>query len=70
MQNQRQRGVIERWHFERRFGFIRPTGASRASVFFHESALGGEWEVSEGQAVTYDLTSSTKGDRESRVEMA
>ena len=70
MQNQRQSGVIERWHFERRFGFIRPTGSARATVFFHESEVGGEWDVAEGQAVTFVLTSTPKGDRAERVEAA
>ena len=25
MQNQRETGVIDRWHFEKRFGSVRPT---------------------------------------------
>jgi cold shock CspA family protein len=70
MKQQRQTGVVERWYPAKRYGFIKPAGAFKATVFFHESELGGEWDVSEGLTVTYHVETSPKGVRAMRVEAA
>jgi len=62
--------IIERWYPQKRFGFIRPTGALKATTFFHESEASGDWDIAEGLAVSYDVTSSPKGARATNVEAA
>ena len=46
-------GVVLSW--KGRWGFIRPTSGRGENVFFHESAIAGTQQITEGARVEYSV---------------
>lgn len=62
-----QKGTVKWFNADKGYGFI--TGEDGQDVFVHFSAINGEGykSLDEGQAVSYDVEQSDRGDRKSVV---
>jgi len=60
-------GTVKRW-LDRGYGFI-GVDEQEDDIFVHNSALGGVFELREGQKVEFDLEDSPKGPRAVNVKV-
>ena len=66
------KGTIAKLIADRGFGFIKPAEEGEKEVFFHARVIEGTTfeELSEGQAVTYEVEDGPKGPAASTVSVA
>lgn len=66
------RGTVKMINKDKGWGFIEPTDGGVDDAFFHRSAVEGcrFADLSEGQAVEYELTTGPKGLRAEHVQRA
>jgi CspA family cold shock protein len=61
-------GTIKKIAVDKGFGFIRPDNGEQDVFFHHSSVADGAFEsLNEGQAVSFEVTSSPKGPRAENV---
>jgi len=66
---QRLTGTVVRVYVERGFCFIDGCNGGPLGVFCHVSACGGDWPLSPGQVVSFDLAESARGPRAQNVQV-
>lgn len=68
--SERKKGTVKWFNDQKGFGFI--TAEDGKEVFVHHSAIAGDGykSLSEGQAVTFEVTKGPKGDQASDVTKA